>query len=95
MPRVIRVAPRALGWNASLPDGFALGTLPGGGYGILWHRGPAGLGHRLYWLSWGPPHDPVRIEFEGQEFVFCQDTASQTDIERAPRQEFEQSMEGR
>ena len=95
MTKVIRVATRALGWNASLSDGFALGTLPGGGYGILWHRGPEGLGHRLYWLPWEPPHGPVRIEFEGQEFVFCQDTASAADIERAPRREFEQSMEGR
>jgi hypothetical protein len=93
--KVIRVATHALGWNTSLPDGFALGTLPGGGYGILWHRGAAGLVHRLYWLSWGPPHDPVRIEFEGQVFVFCQDTASEADIEAAPRQEFEQLTEGR
>jgi hypothetical protein len=93
--KVIRVATHALGWNASLPDGFVLGTIPGGGYGILWHRGPAGLGQRLYWLSWEPPHDPVRIEFEGQEFVFCQDTASESDVERAPRREFAQSMEGR
>jgi hypothetical protein len=93
--KVIRVAGQALGWNASLSEDFALGTLPGGGYGILWHRGPAGLGHRSYWLPWGPPHDPVRIEFEGQEFVFCHDTASEADIARAPRMEFEHSMEGR
>jgi hypothetical protein len=93
--KVIRVATRSLGWNAPLPGGFALGTLPGGGYGILWHRGPEGLGHRLYWLPWGPPHDPVRIEFEGREFVFCRDTASEADIARARRQGFEQSTEGR
>ncbi len=95
MAKVIRVATHALGWNAPLPDGFALGTLPGGGYGILWHRGAEGLGHRLYWLPWAPPHDPVRIEFEGQAFVFYRDTASAADIEAAPRQEFAQLMEGR
>jgi hypothetical protein len=93
--KVIRVAPRRLGWNTSLTDGFMLGTPPGGGYGIIWHRGPDGLGHRMYWLPWEPPHDPVRIEFEGQEFVVCQDTASEAAINTAPRKEFEQSMEGR
>jgi hypothetical protein len=95
MSKVIRVAGHAIGWNASLTEGFTLGTLPGGGYGILWHRRPAGLGHRLYWLPWGPPHDPVRVDFEGQEFVFCQDTAPEADIARAPLEEFEQLMEGR
>jgi hypothetical protein len=93
--KVIRLGTHALGWNTSLPDGFALGTLPGGGYGILWHRGPEGLGHTLYWLPWEPPHDPVRIEFESQEIVFCRETASAVDIEQAPRKEFQQSMEGR
>jgi hypothetical protein len=95
MPKVIRIDTRLLGWNSSLPDGFALGTLPGGGYGILWHRGPAGLGERLYWLPWEPPHEPVRFEFENQEFVFCRDGASEADIERAARREYEQRMEGR
>jgi len=46
-------------------------------------------------LAREPPHDPVRIEFESREFVFCQDMASATDIEAAPREEFQQSMEGR
>jgi hypothetical protein len=95
MVKVIRVARHALGWNTSLPDGFALGTLPGGGYGILWQRGPAGLGERRYWLPWEPPQDPVRVDFEGQEFIFCQDGASEADIAQAPRKEFDQSMEGR
>jgi hypothetical protein len=95
MSKVIRIPTHALGWNSSLPDGFVLGTLPGGGYGILWHRGPEGLGHRLYWLQWEPPKDPLRIEFENQEFVFCLDTASEAEIKAAPRKEFEQLMEGR
>ena len=95
VPKVIRVATHSLGWNASLSDGFALGALPGGGYGLMWHRGAEGLGHTVYWLSWEPPHDPFRIEFEGQEFVFCRDSASAEDIERAPQREFQQSMEGR
>jgi hypothetical protein len=47
--KVIRVKAHAIGWNTSLPDGFSLGTLPGGGYGIVWHKGPDGLGHRMYW----------------------------------------------
>jgi hypothetical protein len=95
MSKIIRVPTHQLGWNAALSHGFALGTLPGGGYGILWHRGPEGLGHTVYWLPWEPPHDSVRIEFEGEEFIFCRETASSRDIEQAPRREFQRVLEGR
>jgi hypothetical protein len=95
MSTIIRVAPRDVGWNRSLSDGFALGTLPGGGYGIQWRRGPEGLGERQYWLAWEPPHEPVRIEFEGHQFVICLDAATQAEIERAPLAEFRESIEGR
>jgi hypothetical protein len=95
MAKVIRIETHALGWNTPLPDGFALGTLPGGGYGILWHKGTPGLGYRTFWLPWEPPHNPVRIEYDGQEFVFCRDTASEADIKAAARKEFEQMTEGR
>src|SRR5262249_8462583 len=77
--KVIRVASHDLGRNAFLADGFVLGTLPGGGYGIRWRRGsagpadtgywspwePGGLGATMYWFPWEPPQDPVRIAFEG------------------------------
>jgi hypothetical protein len=107
--KVIRVASRDLGRNTLLSNGFALGTLPGGGYGIRWRRGsagladtqcwspwePGGLGATMYWFPWGPPQDPVRIEFEGQEFIFCRDTASEGDVTRARRVDYEQLQEGR
>jgi hypothetical protein len=107
--KVIRVASRDLGRNALLSDGFALGTLPGGGYGIRWRRGssgqadieywfpwdPGGLGARTYWFHWESPQDPVRIEFEGEEFIFCRDTASEEDIAEARRVDYEQAQEGR
>ena len=54
MSKVIRVATRSLGWNARLPGGFALGTLPGGGYGVLWHRGPEGSGAGCTGCPGGP-----------------------------------------
>jgi hypothetical protein len=107
--KVIRVASRDLGRNTLLSDGFALGTLPSGGYGIRWSRRsagladteywppwePGGLGSTTYWFPWGPPQDPVRIEFEGQEFIFCQDTVSEADVTRARRVVYEQLQEGR
>ena len=106
--KVIRVASRTLGWNTLLSDGFALGTLPGGGYGIRWRRGagggetehwspwePGGLGATEYYFPWGPPHDPVRIEFEGQEFIFCLDTAPEEEVQGAPRADYERLQEGR
>jgi hypothetical protein len=107
--KVIRVASHELGRNSLLSDGFALGTLPGGGYGVRW-RGtqgeggdmkywfpwePGGLGATMYWFPWGPPQDPVRIEFEGQEFIFCRDTDSQAEVTRARRVEYERLQEGR
>ena len=82
--KVIRVAAHVLGRNIMLSDGFALGTLPGGGYGIRWRRRPGepgdtkywspwepgGLGATEYWFPWDPPQDAVRIEFERQEYIF-------------------------
>jgi hypothetical protein len=49
----------------------------------------------MYWFPWGPPQDPVRIEFEGQEFIFCRDTAQEADIARARRVDYERLQEGR
>jgi hypothetical protein len=95
MPKAIRVPTHGLGWNVSLSDGFSLGTLPSGGYGILWYSGPAGLGQWTYWLRWEPPHNPVWIEYKGQEFIFCRETATEAEIGKAPRQDFEEQMEGR
>jgi hypothetical protein len=107
--KVIRVASHDLGRNTLLSDGFALGTLPGGGYGIRWRTGsagspdteywfpwePGGLGATIYWFPWEPPQDPVRIEFEGREYIFCRDTASEADATRARRVDYEQLQEGR
>ena len=56
---------------------------------------PGGLGATEYWFSWGPPQDPVRIEFEGQEIIFCRDTASDAEIDNARRLDYEQAQEGR
>jgi hypothetical protein len=107
--KVIGVASRDLGRNILLSDGFALGTLPGGGYGIRWRKRPIGLGDTACWSPWepgglgattywiprGPPHDPVLIKYDGQEFIFCRDTAAETDVAGARRLEYEQSQEGR
>jgi hypothetical protein len=107
--KLIRVASRDLGRNTLLADGFILGTLPGGGYGIRWRTIPAGLrdmeywspwepgglGATMYWFPWESPQDPVRIEFEGQEFIFCRDTASEADVIRARRVDYERQQEGR
>ena len=107
--KIIRVALRDLGRNALLSDRFALGTVHGGGYGIRWRRGavgpgeteywfpwePGGLGATTFWIPWEPPHDPVLIEFEGQEFIFCLDTATEADIRGARRLAYEQLQEGR
>src|SRR5262249_13357831 len=107
--KVIRVAARDLGRNRLLSDGFAMGTLPGGGYGICWRKNsagasdgeywfawePGGLGATMQWLAWEPPQDPVRIEYEGQEFVFCRETASEADVKAARPVDYEQLQEGR
>jgi hypothetical protein len=107
--RILRIPLSVLGWNTMLADGFALGTLPGGGYGIRWRRipggqqvneywspwEPGGLGASEYWVRWEPPQDPVRIQFEGQEYVFCLETASEEEVRRAPRVKYDQMQEGR
>jgi hypothetical protein len=92
-----------------LVDGFALGTLSGGGYDIRWRRKqgghreteywspwePGGLGAMEYWFSWEPPYDPVRIEFEGQADVFCLEMAAEEEVQRARREAYQQVQEGR
>jgi hypothetical protein len=107
--KVIHVGLRDLGRNVLLSDGFVLGTLPGGGYGVRWRRSctgvvdteywspwdPGGLGTTVYWFPWGPPQEAVRIEFEGKEYVFCQETASDADVARAERVQYEHLQEGR
>jgi hypothetical protein len=107
--KVLRVATHVLGRNTLLSDGFALGTVPGGGYGIRWRRSPGGhgetkywspwepggLGATDYWFPWEPPQDPVRIEFEGQEYVFCLETALEDEVQRARRLTYQQMQEGR
>jgi hypothetical protein len=106
---VIRIASRDLGRNRALTDGFILGTLPEGGYGVRWRMTtpghvdtaywslwePAGLGTTMYWFSWEPPQDPVRIEFNGGEFIFCRDTASEAEVRQAAHVQYEQRQEGR
>jgi hypothetical protein len=42
--KTVRVAPHLLRRNTMLADGFALGTLLGGGYGIRWRRRQGGQG---------------------------------------------------
>ena len=92
-----------------LSDGFALVTLPGGGYGIRWRSDPGGqmeteywspweprgLGTTDYWFSWEPPQDPVRIEFKGQEYVLCLETVPAEDIKRARPVTYQQIQESR
>src|SRR5262249_31216595 len=107
--KVIPVAPHDLGRNTMLSDGFALGTLPGGGYGIRWRRSPdghvettywspwepGGLGATEFWFTWEPSQDPVRVEFEGHEYTFCVATAGEEEIKRARRVTYQQMQEGR
>jgi hypothetical protein len=107
--KVIRVASHDLGRNTLLSDGFVLGTLPGGGYGIRWRTTsaghvdreywspwePGGLGATMYWFPWEPPQDPIRIEFGGQEFIFSRDTASDADVARARQVQYEHLQEVR
>jgi|SRR6516162_4064057 hypothetical protein len=107
--KVVSIPSHDLGWNTMLSDGFALGTLPDGGYGIRWRRSPggqgetkywspwepAGLGSTEYWFHWEPPQDPVRIEFEGQDYVFCLETAPEEEVKRARRVTYQQMQESR
>ena len=107
--KVLRVAAHVLGRNTMLSYGFALGTLPGGGYGIRWRTSPGGyvettywspwetggLGATVYWFTWEPPQDPVRIEFKGQEYVFCLETASDEEVNQARPLTYQQTQEGR
>ena len=109
LAKVLRVAPHLLGRNTMLSDGFALGTLPGGGYGIRWRRSsgghveteywstwePGGLGATEYWFLWEPPQAPVRIEFEGQEYIFCVEMTPEEEVKRARRVTYQQIQEGR
>jgi hypothetical protein len=37
----------------------------------------------------------VRIDFEGQEFIFCLDTAVEEEVKRARRVNYERLQEGR
>jgi hypothetical protein len=95
-PMVIRVASRDLGWNRSLPEGFELGTLPGGGYGVKWRsRGSRGLGSWTYWVSWEPPQDPIRIEFDGRVYILCQEGASEAEIRASRPVEYASEQEVR
>jgi hypothetical protein len=108
-PKGIRIAARILGTNTMLTDGFVLRTLPGGRYGIRWRRSPGGhvetnfwfpwepggLGTTDYWFAWEPPQEPVRIEFERHEYIFCAEMAREEDIKRARRVTFQQMQEGR
>jgi hypothetical protein len=95
-PIIIRVASRDLGWNRSLPEGFELGTLPVGGYGVKWRsRGARGLGSWTYWVPWEPPQDPIRIEFDGQVYILCQEGASEAEIRDARRGEYASEQEVR
>ncbi len=36
------------------------------------------------WVSWSPPHDPVRVQVGGDEFTFCLDDAADAAIAAAP-----------
>lgn len=95
-PIIIRVASRDLGWNRSLPEGFQLGTLPTGGYGVKWHcRGAKGLGSWTYWAPWEPPQVPIRIEFDGRAYILCREGASELEIQQAQRVDYASEQEVR
>jgi hypothetical protein len=49
----------------------------------------------MCWFPWEPPQDPVRIEFDGRQFIFCRDTASDAEVAQAQRVNYEQQQEGR
>ena len=95
-PIIIRVASCNLGWNRSLPQGFELGTLPVGGYGVKWRsRGSRGIGSWTYWVPWEPPQDPIRIEFDGRVYILCQEGTSEVEIRDARRVEYASAQEVR
>jgi hypothetical protein len=48
-----------------------------------------------YWFPWEPPQEPVRVEFEGQEYIFCVETALEEEVKRARRVTYQQMQEGR
>jgi hypothetical protein len=56
---------------------------------------PGGLGTTEYWFPWEPPQEPVRVEFEGQEYIFCVETALEEEVKRARRVTYQQMQEGR
>lgn len=64
-------------------------------YGITWHRGSKGLGGVTHWVEWPLPHLPISIEFEGQAFVFCTESSTESQIQQATRKSIESVMEVR
>src|SRR5262245_36999248 len=93
-PIVIRAPQEALGWNRPMTHGFALGTLPGGGYGIVWSDG-IGLGSTSFGLRWESPFDPVRLEYRGQTYIFCREDSKDDALRYLNVSHFEQWYEGR
>jgi len=92
-PIILSIAARDLGWNRALGEGFELGTLAGGGYGVKWRSPDApGLGSWSYWVAWEHPHAPIRIDFKGRGFVVCLDSATDDELQRAPSVAYEREQ---
>jgi hypothetical protein len=93
MPRIVlRVEPFAAGqtWRLPQPPGFFLGPSPYG-YGITWYRSQGRVDYE-YHVAWPEPYDPVRFEWEGNEYVIALDGAGDREVEQARLAEIKEGM---
>jgi hypothetical protein len=90
---------RSFSWTASPPARRGEGTTPPGfwlgptpyGYGINWPRS-AGRADCDDGVEWPEPHDPVCLEWDGDEYVFALEGAGDDAIARARPVEIKEGM---
>ena len=89
---VIHVDPHVAGqtWRLQHPDGFWLGPTPYG-YGLTWYQSE-GRSDYEYVVAWPAPHDPVRFEWNGDEYVFALEGAGEAAIAEARVADVKQGM---
>ncbi len=77
-------------WRLHESPGFWLGPTPYG-YGITWYHSE-GRSDYEFAVEWPSPHDPVRFEWKGDDYVFALDGASDSAIDRAAIMEVKRGM---
>jgi hypothetical protein len=89
---IIRVKRADAGQRVQLPDprDFWLGPTAHG-YGISWHRSAARAEYE-YSVEWPAPHDAVRFDWAGDEYVFVLDDVDEEAIARARSVQVKQAM---